>query len=409
MKQALVELYQTVFGKAWKMWQGAIIVAVLTIGLFLIWNPWTTVGFVILGQHMYHTLGLPLTESAPGSIDFLHNPFGMMWLMMIWGAFGSSLMAKEFALRVPSKADLLRGLIGGLLIGIGFILATGCTAGAFFNGWPAMSAGALMFGLGLFIGSFLAVRYNVWEVNKFPHWSEGTGKTYLKPKKKGSAMPMAGLTVIIIGGMLALLYDPNTMYDVGSNVTGKVLTGFVIIGLLIGIALQRSGFCITRAFREPWLTGDAQSTIDIMAGMIVALFGFAVIKGMVLRDGIEMTFVTATYFIPGLVGGIIFGFGMVLNGGCTVGSLRGAGDGFVKFWFAVLGMIISAPLTAEYILPGFLSILPGWTKQALFLPQAQIAGHPLGYAGSVGLILLIFLAWYVFVKWNQRTNKCSAF
>ncbi len=183
----------------------------------------------------------------------------------------------------------------------------------------------------------------------------------------------------------------------------------MIIGLLIGIALQRSGFCITRAFREPWLTGDAQSTIDIMAGMIVALFGFAVIKGMVLREGIEMTFVTPTYFIPGLVGGIIFGFGMVINGGCTVGSLRGAGDGFVKFWFGILGMIISAPLTAEYIQPAFMDALPEWTKQSLFLPRAEIAGHPLGYAGAVGLILLIFLAWYIFVKWNERTNKCSAF
>ena len=400
MKEELKAIYDTLFGHAWKMWQGAIIVAVLTMGLFLIWMPWTTVGFVILGQHLYHTLGVPLTKSAPNAIDFLHNPFGMLWVMMIWGAFASSLMAKEFALRVPPKSDMLRGLIGGLLIGIGFIIAVGCTAGAFFNGWAAMSAGALFFGLGLFIGSFLAVRYNVWEVCKFPHWSEGKGKTFLAARKKGSIMPYVGLLVLICGAMFSLLYNPGDNWE-------KIVLGFVLIGLMIGVALQRSGFCITRAFREPWLTGDAQSTIDIMAGMIVALFGFAVIKSSV--PGKEMAFVETTFMIPGLVGGIIFGFGMVMVGGCTVGSLRGAGDGFVKFWFGILGMVLSAPLTAEYIKPAFMDMLPSWTKQALFLPKAQVMGHTLGYPGAVTLIMLIFLCWYLFVKWNQHTGKCAAF
>jgi hypothetical protein len=407
MREELKGLYDTLFGQAWKMWQGAIIVAVLTIGLFLVWLPWTTVGFVILGQHLYHTIGLPLTKSAPDKIDFLHTPFGMLWVMMIWGAFGSSLLAKEFALRVPAKADMLRGLIGGILIGIGFIIAIGCTAGAFFNGWASMSGGALFFGLGLFIGSFLAVRYNVWETKRFPHWSEGTGKTYLKARKKGSFMPLAGLIVIICGAFLAFMYNPDAVYDLNSNITGKVLIGFVLIGLMIGVALQRSGFCITRAFREPWLTGDAQATIDIMAGMVVALFGFAIIKSTI--PGKELAFVTPTFMIPGIVGGTIFGFGMVTVGGCTVGSLRGAGDGFVKFWFGILGMVLSAPLTAEYIQPAFMDALPDWSKQSLFLPQAQVFGYSLGYAGAVGLILIIFAVWYMFVKWNQRTGKCSAF
>ena len=31
------------------------------------------------------------------------------------------------------------------------------------------------------------------------------------------------------------------------------------------------------------------------------------------------------------------------------------------------------------------------------------------YTGSVALILLILFLWYLFVKWNERTNRCSAF
>jgi len=32
---------------------------------------------------------------------------------------------------------------------------------------------------------------------------------------------------------------------------------FAVIGLLIGIILQRSRFCIVRAFREPFMTGES--------------------------------------------------------------------------------------------------------------------------------------------------------
>ena len=400
MKEKIEALYDALFGKPWKMWQGSIVVAVLTIGLFLIYQPWTTWGFIVLGQHLYHTLGVPLSTSAPDRVDFVRNPFVMLWVMMLWGVVGSSLMAKEFALRVPPKAEMLRGFLGGTLVGIGFILATGCTAGAFFNGLATMSAGALFFGLGLFIGSFLAVRYHVWEITRFPHWSDGKGKTYLRAKKNGSLMPLAGLIVFIAGFLLSLIYNPDDHWE-------NIVKGFVLIGLMIGVALQRSGFCITKAFREPWLTGDAQATVDIIVGIVVALFGFALIKS--LDPSREMAFVEATYMVPGLVGGVIFGFGMVIVGGCTVGCLRGAGNGFVKFWFGILGMVLSGPLTAEYVQPAFMNALPPQARQKLFLPQARLLGHPLGYTGSVALILLILFLWYLFVKWNERTNRCSAF
>jgi hypothetical protein len=56
-----------------------------------------------------------------------------------------------------------------------------------------------------------------------------------------------------------------------------------------------------------------------------------------------------------------------------------------------------------------MNALPPQARQKLFLPQARLLGHPLGYTGSVALILLILFLWYLFVKWNERTNKYSAF
>ena len=118
--------------------------------------------------------------------------------------------------------------------------------------------------------------------------------------------------------------------------------------------------------------------------------------------GGEMTMVGSNFWMPAIVGGVIFGFGMTIAGGCTVGSTWRAGEGHVKLWLSLIGIVITAPLTAEYIQPAFLNVLPMELKQAVFLPNY------LTYLGSIIIMLLILLLWYVFVKWNERTGRFSA-
>jgi uncharacterized membrane protein YedE/YeeE len=93
---------------------------------------------------------------------------------------------------------------------------------------------------------------------------------------------------------------------------------------------------------------------------------------------------------------------MTIAGGCTVGSSWRAGEGHVKLWLALIGIIIAGPLTAEYIKPTFLNMLPAWTKQQTFLPDYFT------YLGAIIIMLLLLLLWYIFVKWNERTGKFSA-
>jgi uncharacterized membrane protein YedE/YeeE len=174
----------------------------------------------------------------------------------------------------------------------------------------------------------------------------------------------------------------------------------VLIGLLIGILLQRSRWCIVRALREPFMTGDAEPAVAIIAGLIVGISGFTVIK--IMGIGGEMTMVASNFWMPAVIGGIIFGFGMTIAGGCTVGSSWRAGEGHVKLWLALIGIIIAGPLTAEYIKPTFLNMLPAWTKQQTFLPDYFT------YLGAIIIMLLLLLLWYIFVKWNERTGKFSA-
>ena len=383
------EPYNTFFEHSWQMWAGSIILAILSISLFMISSPWGSSGGILnWGQNLFSGLGLSLENSAPIA-GILEYKYAILSILVIFGALASALLGKEFAIRVAPGGELFKGLFGGILMGIGCIIGFGCTIGNFFSGWAALSLGAIIFVIGLVIGVFFAVKYLLWEMEKHPKMSSGKSSTFLQAKTKGTSLqPLAGLIVIIIG--LALSYTFNDV----------TLFAFALIGLLIGIVLQRSRWCIVRALREPFMTGDAEPAVAIIAGLIIGLLGFTVIK--IMGIGLEDAMVVSNFWMPGIIGGIIFGFGMTIAGGCTVGSSWRAGEGHVKLWLALIGIIIAAPLTLEYVRPAFLNILPTWMKQEIFLPNYFT------YLGSIIIMLLILLIWYIFVKWNERTGRFSA-
>jgi len=383
------ELYDTLFEHSWQMWVGSIILAMLSICLFMIASPWGSSGGILnWGQNFFSSLGLSLENSAPIAGIFEYR-YAILSILVIFGALASALLGKEFAIRIAPVGELSKGFLGGILMGIGCIIGFGCTIGNFFSGWAALSAGAIIFAIGLAIGVFFAVKYLLWEMEKHPKMSSGKSATLLQAKTKGTSLqPLAGLIIVIIG--LALAYTFND----------PVLFGFALIGLFIGIVLQRSRWCIVRALREPFMTGDAEPAVAIIAGLLIGLLGFTVIKIMGIGD--ELTMVAANFWMPAIIGGIIFGFGMTIAGGCTIGSSWRAGEGHVKLWLALIGIILAAPLTLEYIRPAFLNMLPVWMKQQIFLPNYFT------YLGSIIIMLLILLIWYIFVKWNERTGRFSA-
>ena len=385
------ELYDTLFGQSWKMWVGSILLAMLSICLFMISSPWGSSGGLLnWGQNLFSGMGLSLEKSVPAGVTALFEyKYALLSITMLIGALGSALLGKEFAVRVAPVGELSKGLFGGILMGIGCILGMGCTVGNFFSGWAALSGGALIFVVGLVIGVFFAVKYLLWEMENHPKMSTGKSWTFLQAKTKGTSLqPSAGIVVVVIGAAIAL------------SLTGQVLIGFGLIGLFIGVILQRSRWCIVRSLREPFMTGDAEPAVAIIAGLLVGLLGFTVIK--IMGIGGEMTMVGSNFWMPAIVGGLIFGFGMTVAGGCTVGSTWRAGEGHVKLWLALIGIIIAAPLTAEYIKPAFMDMLPASMKQQMFLPDYFT------YLGAVVIMLLILLIWYIFAKWNERTGKLSA-
>jgi uncharacterized membrane protein YedE/YeeE len=172
---------------------------------------------------------------------------------------------------------------------------------------------------------------------------------------------------------------------------------FLLFGVLFGVIFQRSRFCLVRAFREPFLTGDAEHTRAAALALAVSTLGFAILKFTDLKDRGDWVFPGAG--LGALAGGTLFGIGMTVAGGCGAGSIWRAGEGQVKLWVALLGFALGASLARLALAQtGALGKL-GW---AVFLPAV------LGWGGALVLAIGVLVVWAVLATWNEDARVVSA-
>jgi hypothetical protein len=217
------------------------LLGLLNILLFAIKSPWgASGGLTNLGDNLYSFFGM-FSEKAVTPVS--QNNYGMLVILIVLGSFAGALFSKEFALRVPPKGEMIKGLLGGALMAVGATVGIGCSIGSFFSGVPALSGGALIFTFAMFAGVIISLKYLIWEMERFPKWSTGKSYTFLAASpEKGRWQIIAGVAVLI--GVIVLAYS-----YVDSS---PVMSWFIIIASLMGLISQRSRFCIVKSFRDPF-------------------------------------------------------------------------------------------------------------------------------------------------------------
>lgn len=110
-----------------------------------------------------------------------------------------------------------------------------------------------------------------------------------------------------------------------------IITG-LLVGLVLGFVFQRGRFCVTGAFRDLTLTGNTRW----FSALIVLIAVHSI--GLFLLNSFGVITLEASPFpwLASIVGGLIFGFAMVLAGGCATGTYYRAGEGLVGSWFALI-------------------------------------------------------------------------
>ena len=126
-------------------------------------------------------------------------------------------------------------------------------------------------------------------------------------------------------------------------VSALLIAGVVGIGL--GVFLQKGRFCFVHAFRDLFAFKDTRVTKGVLAATILTMVFWSIAYEL----GFYQSFWVPGWGFTGLVGGFIFGVGMTYAGGCASGTLYRAGQGYLHFWLTLAFMGVGyAAFTIAY-------------------------------------------------------------
>ncbi len=217
------------------------------------------------------------------------------------------------------------------------------------------------------------------------------------PERAGLSMPVRPL--LLAGGILAAwAYFDHRAFALGA---------FWLVGVAFGVILQRSRLCFAGGFRDLILLGDGRLLRAIIVGLAVATIGFALLEARLAPDPGFGIAPAGPHIQPvgfaTIVGGVIFGAGMVLAGGCVSGTLWRMGEGYIASWAAMAGIVAGTAIANHT-----------WSwwydndireRTAVWLP-AELGGYP----AAVGLTLAALAGVYLAVLWwESRSPKMPQF
>jgi uncharacterized membrane protein YedE/YeeE len=174
--------------------------------------------------------------------------------------------------------------------------------------------------------------------------------------------------------------------------TQEVLGAFFLGGLLLGVISQRTHFCTMGAISDVVHMGDWTRARQWLVAMGVAMLGFAALSDLGHIDPSKTLYASARLmWLSTAVGGLMFGYGMVIASGCGNKTLVRIGGGNLKSLVVMVVMGISAFAT----LKGITAVLRVSTLDTFFVDMPaganlSVLGIPyLGYILGTLLLLVV--------------------
>lgn len=120
----------------------------------------------------------------------------------------------------------------------------------------------------------------------------------------------------------------------------------LLAGLLFGYCAQRGGFCLVRALSNALLARD----LGLLRAHVLALLVAAAGTQLLGLGVVEAIPVRPFHWLGNLTGGLVFGAGMVLGGGCAGSSWYRLGEGALGAGVVLLGFAMGASATSVGVL-----------------------------------------------------------
>lgn len=423
------EVFKAVLVHPWSYVTGAIVLSLLAGALLesteKAWGVTTALGY--WGAWAWQLVGgdphswayykeVQKGFNAPG-LHFFNDTGTLINLGVVVGALTATLLASQFKIKRPkSKRQIAAAIIGGLLMGYGARLSFGCNIGSLLSAVPAMSLHGWTYFVSMFVGGYigskLLVNYFIGEsaitaapstasssapVAPAPGGIKRIQRTRVERKENVVQFPLG------VGLLLALAL---VGYYYASVLAQPRLAIFWLFGGALGFALVRSRFCFTASMRDPHLTGGTNLTKAVVVALAFLTVVFAALQlGSFLKTGNWTAAMKIGNVDPvglhTIVGGVMFGIGAVISGGCASGTLMRVGEGFVQQWivlpFFCMGGAIAA---ASY--PIWKSLLLVNLNSAVWLPN--IFG---GFTPALIIQLAALFGIWLLADWWSKARSAA--
>jgi len=119
-----------------------------------------------------------------------------------------------------------------------------------------------------------------------------------------------------------------------------------VIGIGFGFALERAGFGSAKKLVSQFYLNDLAVFKVMFTAIVTAMLGVTYLAWFGLLD-LSLVYVTPTYVLPGIVGGLVLGFGFVVGGYCPGTSVAAMATGKIDALVYGAGMLFGTFVFAE--------------------------------------------------------------
>ncbi len=175
--------------------------------------------------------------------------------------------------------------------------------------------------------------------------------------------------------------------------------GGLLIGVLFGFIVYRTNFCTMGSISDILSFGKYSRFRAWLLAGATAIVGVAVLQSTGVINPMDSIYLTPNFgWLANIVGGLLFGFGMVFSGGCISRNLVRAGGGDLRsvvvllitgiFGYMTIGGIIG-PLRVSLFAPGTADLTAiGLESQGVGEMLMYISGMSVSSANLAVIILV---------------------
>jgi len=119
-----------------------------------------------------------------------------------------------------------------------------------------------------------------------------------------------------------------------------------LIGIGFGFALERAGFGSAKKLVSQFYLDDLAVFKVMFTAIVTAMLGLTYLAWFGILD-VSLVYLTPTFVLPQLVGGLLLGAGFVVGGYCPGTSVTAAATGRLDALFYLLGIVAGTVVFAE--------------------------------------------------------------